>query len=279
MEVARVLVQDTSHFSSIVGFNELELGARLNTPIAPTVDFVKDRFHVKVATSDQEREEAYRLRHKVFYQEFSQAVSTEEVDCDRYDEIADLLIIKDLKLNSLIGTYRIIDSQVSTDFYSTSEFHLQDFLGEPGRKVELSRACIHPAHRTGRVITLLWKGLHQYFSTSGARYLFGCSSITEASALQIAGIQGYLEQRGAISRRYDIKPRSSYLRANDDLPRGFGDSFDERSLPPLLRAYLKMGAKVAATPAYDSFFSCYDFFTIFDRNEMNETYMSKLGKK
>jgi hypothetical protein len=43
--------------------------------------------------------------------------------------------------------------------------------------VEVGRSCIHPDHRSGAVITLLWAGLADYMVSNNYEYLMGCASI------------------------------------------------------------------------------------------------------
>lgn len=51
----------------------------------------------------------------------------------------------------------------------------------------------------------------------------------------------------------------------------------EVSLPPLFKAYLKAGAKVAIEPALDSDFRCIDFFTVLETRELTERYGKKFN--
>ena len=217
---------------------------------------------------------------QIFYQEFSQQESLIQVDTDKYDRHADLLIIKDLKTNAVVGTYRIINSDKSTEFYSASEFHIESFTKNPEKKIELSRACIHPKYRNGRVITLLWKGLFDYLTKSKARYLFGCSSVTNSNPAELSKLITFLYETKAIRPDCDILPKKEFDQSATILKMCFENretSFNHRQLPPLLRSYLKVGAKISPIPAYDHFFSCYDFFTVLDTKALRENYIKKLG--
>ena len=63
-------------------------------------------------------------------------------------------------------------------YYSEQEFDLAPY--EPLRPgvLELGRASIDREHRTPEVLTLLWRGIAQYATDMGLRYLIGCSSLT-----------------------------------------------------------------------------------------------------
>lgn len=44
-------------------------------------------------------------------------------------------------------------------------------------------------------------------------------------------------------------------------------------LPPLLRGYIRLGAKVCGPPAYDADFGVADFFTLLDFHQVDERYL------
>ena len=48
------------------------------------------------------------------------------------------------------------------------------------------------------------------------------------------------------------------------------------ALPPLLRAYLRLGATVCGDPAVDEIFDVGDFVTIIDREHANTRYLDRL---
>ena len=48
------------------------------------------------------------------------------------------------------------------------------------------------------------------------------------------------------------------------------------TLPPLLRAYLRLGATVCGEPAIDEIFDVGDFVTIIDREHANTRYLDRL---
>ena len=49
-------------------------------------------------------------------------------------------------------------------------------------------------------------------------------------------------------------------------------------LPPLLKSYLKVGAKIVGRPALDKDFQCFDFLTLLDFNNANKKYRDKYNK-
>lgn len=262
------------------GLGSLFLRRSINRKPRIDINFRKGKYLVKTAANAEERRLAYRLRYDVFYKEICQRDVELGIDIDRFDQISDMLIIVDIETGKLIGTYRFICSEFSKHFYSQTEFLIDDFLEKPGIKVELSRACIHPDYRKGTVIHLLWRGIYQYLSAINADYLFGLSSITHIQAKDVLGLIQRLNGDGHIGDSFHIYPwgsfdKSKYL-LNELGPMVGGET--NYSLPPLFKAYLKAGAKVAAVPAYDKQFECYDFFTVLPVKELNQTHARKYGK-
>ena len=262
------------------GIGSLFLRRSINRKPHINIDFEKGKYIVKTASCAEERRLAYRLRYDVFYKEFCQRDVELGIDIDRFDQISDMLIIIDKETGKLIGTYRFICSEFSKNFYSQTEFQLDHFLEQPGIKVELSRACIHPDYRKGTVIHLLWKGIYQYLSAVNANYLFGLSSITHIQAKDVLGIIQRLNGEGHIGDSLHIYPWGPFDKSkfilNELGPMAAGEA--TYNLPPLFKAYLKAGAKVAAVPAYDKQFECYDFFTVLPVKELNETHARKYSK-
>ena len=80
----------------------------------------------------------------------------------------------------VVGTYRMQSGETAArnlGYYSEQEFNLGPY--EPLRPgiLELGRASIDREHRTPEVLMLLWRGIAQYATDMGLRYLLGCSSL------------------------------------------------------------------------------------------------------
>ncbi len=243
-------------------------------PYVP-INFTVGKFQIKTADSFREKKECYRLRFDIFHRELATNRKILGIDRDRFDDVADLLIIKDTTIDKVVGTYRLICSEISQKFCSSTEFSIGNFVKVKDIKVELSRACVHRDYRKGVVIALLWQGLSQYLQAVGAKYLFGLSSVNHVSPKQVLGLMYYFKEQGAIDDRYGILPTRKYcqsasiLHSFNDLEPGMPEA--KELVPPLLRAYLNAGAKLATVPAYDATFNCYDFLTILDASNLNPT--------
>lgn len=228
---------------------------------------------IKTAETYEEIIECCRLRHKIFFQEKSNFL-TEGIDVDKFDSHFDHLIIIHKATSKIIGTYRlaIFDPNKS---YSATEFDLSIIEKMPGIHLELGRACVDIKHRTGTVISLLWKGIIEYMNISGASTLFGCSSLQIESDLEAAMVYLYFNKSdsdlsGLTSAKKAFKMpqfhsaiKAMSLRWNDVMK----DEI-EKKIPTLLKSYVKMGAQIISEPAFDKKFNCVDVLTILKKEDM-----------
>jgi len=233
---------------------------------------------LKTAESHEELVASFKLRHEVFYQEF-QNIDLEGMDFDKFDALFDHLIIIHKNSNKVIGTYRINCSSYSNQSYTQTEFNLDEVFKLPGPHLELGRACIHKDHRKGTVLSLLWRGITDYMNLSGASVLFGCSSLKINNAVQAALVYRYLFEEGALIENLFSTPTKNFQMPNFDIcyasfHNGLSESQREEAeklLPPLLKSYIKFGAKIASEPAFDKDFDCVDLLTVLKKDDMTNS--------
>lgn len=259
---------------TVTNFRDRLLQLKLRA-FQPKIEFEThvNNFTIKTVTKPEELQEVLKLRYQVFIREGLNKTNFSELDFDRYDLLADHIIVKDQKENRTVGTYRLLSSQFTNEFYSQNEFHLDTFLSSQGSKLELGRACIHPFYRTGSSLSLVWKGIGEYAKSVRADYLFGCASVsTTCPKLSLAL---YNHTKPHHSYRFQIEPTKNY-RFSDDSLRGdhgiFSTDYLDDKIPSLLKSYIKAGALIHGFPAFDSDFSCIDFMTILNIHTMNEKF-------
>jgi putative hemolysin len=240
-------------------------------------------FLLKTVTTVDELKEALTLRYQVFHCEMIGKTKLTGIDVDSYDFLCDHLIIKEKKSNKIIGTYRMNCSLYSEDFYSAQEFHLQRIIDQPGVKIELGRACIHKDYRKGSVISLLWRGIADYMSATRAQLLFGCASIKVQTPREAALLYRYFFEEKRFTPEYFAPPTAAYTMPLLDLwIQNFKGPLTESErtevetlIPPLCRAYLKIGAYLGGEPAWDKEFKCIDFLTILHKEDLNRSLWKK----
>ena len=238
-------------------------------------------YTVKTAETKEELLESFRLRHEVFHKEF-RGVNYDGLDFDRFDFVYDHLIIMHNETQQIIGTYRLNCSETIKHSYTGLEFKLEAMETVKGPYLELGRACIHRKYRKGSVIFLLWRGIAEYMKQSGANLLFGCSSLKVSNAREAALIYRYLEENGHVrengncrpTRKFRMKDFSSWYAYFAHLTDSQKEEVKDL-IPSLLKSYLKLGAKVAAEPAFDREFNCIDLLTFLPKDSLDASLANK----
>ncbi|SMF05197.1 GNAT family N-acetyltransferase [Pseudobacteriovorax antillogorgiicola] len=234
-------------------------------------------YTIKTANSKAEFDKVLELRREVFLSEFASHDISDQSDFEAFDLDADFLII--MQGEEVIASYRLIYSDYSKNFYSASEFDIKPFLKNSSRTLELSRACVKKGKRAGIALHLLWRGIAEYMTRSGAQFLFGCSSVQSLDLQEIVNIYRFLKQEGVLSDEFDICPHANYhlikvegmLTGKQSEP----EVVDSSLIPPLLLGYIKAGAKIYGAPAVDLRFGCIDFFTVLDFERLSKSFLRK----
>jgi len=227
-----------------------------------------------MASSEADREAAFRLRFRVFNLELNEGSDTafsSGFDTDEFDSYCEHLIVRDQRTGAVVGTYRMQEGSAAArhiGYYSAREFDFSPYEALRHRVIELGRACIHPNHRTGEVLMLLWKGIARYAASRGARYLIGCSSLSTQD----------LRFGSAIYRKLLPKLAEENLRTAPTPAFSFPliDADDDVKPPKLLRTYLALGARICGPPALDREFKTIDFLTLLDLDELSPSLRSRM---
>lgn len=133
--------------------------------------------------------DAQRLRHRVFTTEMGATLLGDGVDEDAFDAFCEHLVVRDDAAGEVVGTYRVLPpdrAAAAGSLYAESEFDLAALAGLRERLVETGRSCVHPEHRSGAVVGLVWAGLARYMLLTGHRYLMGCASVPLADGGALA---------------------------------------------------------------------------------------------
>ena len=232
----------------------------------------ESRFVVEYARTMGELREAQRLRYAVFAEEMGARLTGPErgVDEDRFDAFCDHLLVRDATRGEVVGTYRILSPDAARETggcYSSQEFDLARVEHLLPRAVELGRSCIHPDHRTGAVISLLWGGLADYMIRGGYEYLIGCASVGLVDGgHSAAAVYREIAARHLAPLEYRVFPRCP-------LPLAELDADVPGAVPPLLKGYLRLGAWVGGGPAWDPDFNTADLFILMPLARANPRYL------
>ncbi|UVE18666.1 GNAT family N-acetyltransferase [Pseudomonas sp. LS44] len=234
-------------------------------------DAAPRRLQAERLTGEHALREAQALRFQVFSAEFGAKLKGAELglDMDDYDGHCAHIGVRDLASGQLVATTRLLDHRAAASlgrYYSEEEFSLHGLAGLQGPVLEIGRTCVDPAYRNGGTIAVLWSELAEVLNEGSYRYLMGCASIP----MQDGGIQAQaIMQR--LRERYLC---NEHLRAEPKLPL---PSLEVPSnviaeLPPLLKAYMRLGAKVCGEPCWDPDFQVADVFILLKRDELCPRY-------
>lgn len=229
------------------------------------------RFTVRFANTAEEIIATQKLRYRIFAGELGAQIDggCEGLDTDQYDAHCQHLMVIDNSTGEVIACTRILTedaAEAAGGFYSASEFDLEMIHSLPGRVMEIGRTCVAAEHRSGAVIAILWQGIAEYITATGYDYMFGCASIG-------------LEDGGAAAHHILDTLRGKAMSAPSQRVRPYyglpvADKKLEGSvrMPPLLKAYVSLGAKACGEAYWDRDFNCADVFMLLNVSDLNPRY-------
>ncbi len=225
------------------------------------------RYRLRFARNSEDLDQILRLRFNIFNLELGEGLDLAYVtqrDEDDFDARFHHLMIESRESGDVVGTYRMQTAamaQINGGFYSADEFDLSGIPPEVmARSVELGRACVAKAHRNGRVLNLLWRGLACYLVHNQLTCLFGCCSLTSQDPRLGRAVMKRLESENLVDHRVRVLPLPHTTCDGDD---DNGPPLDPH-IPALFQSYLNLGAKVWGPPAIDRAFKTIDFMVGLD---------------
>jgi putative hemolysin len=256
---------------------------------------VSGALEVRLAETEHEIEQAQRLRYTVFYEEMSAvpspAMRESGRDFDKYDDVCDHLLVVDRDAHDedgqplVVGTYRLTREQDAVragGFYTSSEYDLSAMLnGLPAgtKYLELGRSCILKSYRSRPgTMQLLWKGLMAYVARFDIDLMFGCASLPGTDVSEMALPLSYLHHFHPMPENLRVKAQADLYVPMHVLPK---DGIDERdgirSLPPMLKGYVRAGCCIGDGAVIDRQFGTTDVFIYFPISTMDARYRSRFG--
>ena len=231
----------------------------------------RNELAVELAASPEDVLALQRLRYEVFGVEMGARLESEAegIDRDHFDAYCHHLLVRDHATGRIVGGTRILtdaQARVAGGFYSEGEFDLTTLLPLPGRVMEIGRTCIHPAYRHGGAISVLWSGLARFMIMNRFDYMMGCASIGMADGgYQAHALMARVREKYLAPEEMRVTPRLP-------LPALSGDGEIKPHVPPLLKAYLRLGVYVCGEPCWDPDFNVADIFVLLDVNRLDARY-------
>lgn len=215
-------------------------------------------YSVGLAVSPADVRAAQRLRYRVFAEEMGARLDSpvSGLDVDRFDAYCDHLLVR--CGDEVVGTYRLLPPGRADRLCSDGRFDLGNLTAIRKDLVEVGRACVHPGHRSGAVVALMWAGIARYMVDGGHRWLAGCCSVPLDDGGAVAA--GVVEMVPQGPEEHRVRPYEPWRGGAAPRP-------DRFVLPPLLRGYLRLGAWVCGAPAHDRDFGTADFFVLLSMDQ------------
>ena len=258
----------------------------------------KGNLVARIADNCDELKAAQHLRYQVFYEEMSaradETILRTQRDADAYDRICDHLVVVrqtqdfhpdmiTVKDGELVGTYRLLGqetAQKSLGFYSQREFDLQALIDrKPAHRfLELGRSCVLKQYRTKPVVELLWQGIWNYLRQYRHNVMVGCASLegTDSSTLQLP--LSFLYHGFRPPEDWNVMPEAEN---RVEIPLLAKRQINQRealkSLPPLIKGYLRLGAWIADGAVTDQQFNTTDVLIILPVSSINPRYFTRFG--
>ncbi len=224
-------------------------------------------------------------------------------DLDLYDRHYVHLFTWDSRARKLVGAYRIgrtdliLEQHGVKGIYNSCFFKIDTpALPSLSQGLEMGRAFIVPAYqRQATSLDTLWMGIGRFLNAHPQyRYLYGTVSVSnEYCKLSRSLILSYLRQNAmdkelAASFTACHPPKGLGLLSEDErlLPTALADTrllstlvseleADGKSIPVLLRQYLRLGGRMVAFGIDDDFGSTLDCFVIVDLHKTPERVLQR----
>ncbi len=244
------------------------------------------RYLVKLAESEAEVAAAQRLRYRVFVEEMGAKASpgamAERRERDRFDPHFDHLLLIDTESEDpevelgVVGVYRIMRrsrARGGIGFYGAAEYDLSPLDRYPREVLELGRTCIDARHRGGAGMHLLWNGLARYVFEHDIGLLFGVASFHGTDPRRYAHALSHLHHAHLAPPDIRVRALPEVYVAMDMLPPGAVDlGTAMRQMPPLIKAYIRLGGFVGDGAYIDRDFNTVDVCLLMDTGRMVERY-------
>ena len=210
-------------------------------------------------------------------------------DICAFDRVCDHLIVIDHAARTarlgrikpkVVGTYRLLRADVAQanfEFYSAGEFDIAPLLQRHRGKnfLELGSSCVASLWRGKKVLELLWRGLWAYVQHHRIDVMIGCASLPGTNLLALAAPLAFLHDPARGKDEWQIEGLSGRGVPTSNLG---GSDFGARKvlagLLPLIKGYLRAGARFGTCAVIDYQFRTTDLFVIMPVADISPRYIA-----
>lgn len=269
-------------------FSGLQVGAARTLRPQQSLGRIGD-LEVRLAQSAAEIRQAQKLRYRVFYQEGSALADPGRLfarrDVDAFDAICDHLLVLDHAAEKLrrgkpavVGTYRLLRQHIAEDFggfYTASEFDIAPLITRHRgmQFLELGRSCVLPGYRNKRTVQLLWQGIWTYLLQNRLDVMFGCASLDGTDPASLALPLSFLHHYCRAPESWQARALPErHVEMNLMSKEAIDPKAALRSLPPLIKGYLRLGCYIGDGAVIDHQFGTTDVLIILPVSALSSRY-------
>jgi len=252
---------------------------------------------VRIAETETEIEAAQKLRYRVFYEEMSAIPSPQmreqRRDFDRYDEICDHLLVVDHGARdangeaTVVATYRLLRGEVAAKhggFYTSGEYDIAPMLRAHPRGtrfLELGRSCVLASYRAKSItMQLLWRGLMVYVGQYKTEVMFGCASLPGTNVEVLRLPLSYLYHFHRVPADVPVRALPNLYVEMNRVPKEAIDAKEAlRSLPPLIKGYVRAGAYIGEGAVVDKQFDTTDVMIYFPVSRIDPRWRKHFSRR
>lgn len=239
----------------------------------------------RLATDERDLLAAQRLRYRVFVEELGGSGALVDhrngLERDEFDPIVDHLLLVDNRrpadsLDHVVGAYRLLTGERASEFgrfYSDAEYDLAPLKRSGRSLLELGRSCIDAAYRRGSGLFLIWNALADYVLTREIEILFGVASFHGTDVGTLAQPLSWLHHHHlAEAEMRPIARQTSHQRMDLIAEAQLDRRIAMAEMPPLIKAYLRVGGRVGDGAWLDHDFNTTDVFLMLDTAAMSHKH-------
>ena len=218
-------------------------------------------------------------------------VAVSLLDIDTYDAISDHLVVCDTTRDeAIVGTYRVLRSEVLEQladhpriYAAEHEYDLTRLRSRGVSLMEMGRACVDSVYRSKPVLDLLWRGLSRYVFHYDIHAFFGRVSFMGTDTRKIDEALSYLNAHHRAAEDVCPTARPACRIALEDRASPAQNQTPTtqiwRSLPPLVRGYLRVGARVGDGAVLDEEFGSIDVCMVAFREKTEARYYQRYADR
>ena len=247
----------------------------------------------RLAVKRSELHEAQRIRYRVFCEEMSARKTilsrVTQRETDKFDQTCDHLIVCENATDHAGKNRgdttvhdRICWHKDQTNFYSQSEFDLKNLAARAiSDKIfmELGRSCVLPDYRNKRTMELMWHGTWAYARQKSVDVMVGCASFATTEVEKLGPVLTFLSQNALADDVWQTAPvGNTVISLTDNQSHDVDIKKAFHQMPPLIKGYLRLGAKVCSSAVVDHDFGTTDIMIVLPVRDINPRYISYYGE-